>query len=141
MSILATGLNGSAAESCFQDLTEEALKGEKGFKLGDVDIGELRFTPPNVDEAKAWQIVVPVEITSGAAKGFSPDVYLDFVVLREGDSVATVTTEDVFSEFDEELRNQLVQRSPTACPSRPNDTGARAWEGGVPPTHARPSSI
>jgi hypothetical protein len=110
MSKLATGFNRIAAEGCFQDLTEEALKDEKGFKLGDVDIGELRFTPPDVDEAKAWQIVVPVEITSGAAKGFSPDVYLDFVVMREGDAVATVTTEDVFSAFDEDLRNQLVQK-------------------------------
>jgi hypothetical protein len=105
----AAGMSGSAAEDCFQDVVEEALKDEKGFKLGEVDVGELSFTPPDVDEAKAWQIVIPVEITSGAAEGLSPDVYIELVALREGDTVASVRTQDVLTEFDSELRNQLVQ--------------------------------
>jgi hypothetical protein len=109
MSEFATGMGGGAAEDCFQDVVEEALRGEEGFKLGEVDVGELSFTPPDVDEAKAWQIVIPVEITSGAGEGFSPDVYIEQVMLREGDTVASVTTQDVLTEFDEELRNQLVQ--------------------------------
>jgi hypothetical protein len=73
------------------------------------DVGELSFSPPDVDEAKAWQIVIPVEITSGVGEGFTPDVYIEQVLLREGDTVARVFTEDVLTEFDEELRNQLVQ--------------------------------
>lgn len=105
----AAAMSGSAAEGCFQDVVEEALKGEKGLKLGEVDVGELSFTPPDVDEAKAWQIAIPVEITSGAAEGLSPDVYIELIALREGDMVASVRTQDVLTEFDPELRNQLVQ--------------------------------
>jgi hypothetical protein len=105
----AAGMSGTAAEGCFQDVVEKAARGEKGFKLGDVDIGELKFTPPDVDEAKAWQIVIPLEVTSGALKGLSPDVYIELTALREGDTVASVFTEDVLSEFDPALRNQLVQ--------------------------------
>ena len=109
MSELAAGMSGSAVEDCFQDLIEEALRGEKGFKLGEVDIGELSLTTPDVEEAKAWQIVIPVEITSGAAEGLSANVYIELVALREGDAAATMTTLDVLTEFDPELRNQLVQ--------------------------------
>ena len=109
MSEFTEGMSGSGAEDCFQDLVEKALKGEKGFKLGEIDVGELSFTPPDVDEAKAWQIVVPVEITSGVGEGLSANAYLERVLLREGDTVASVTTEDVLTEFDPELRNQLVQ--------------------------------
>jgi hypothetical protein len=109
MSEFAEGMSGGAAEDCFQDFAEEALRGEKGFELGEVDVGELSFTPPDVDEAKAWQIVIPVEITSGVGEGFTPDIYIERVLLREGDTVTSVTTQDVLTEFDEELRNQLVQ--------------------------------
>jgi hypothetical protein len=107
------GLGGTAAEDCFQDLVEEAMRKEGGdqgdFKLGEIDIGELSFTPPDVDEAKAWQIVMPVEITSGVGKGFEPNVYLELVVLREADTVAVLTTQDVLTEFDRDLRDKLVQ--------------------------------
>jgi hypothetical protein len=67
------GIGGTAAEDCFQDLVEDAVREEGNdadIKLGEVDIGELSFTPPeNVDEAKAWQVEIPVEITSGVGKG------------------------------------------------------------------------
>jgi hypothetical protein len=55
MSEHSEGLGGTAAEDCFQDLVEEALKGEAGIKLGEIDVGELSFTRPEVDDAKAWQ--------------------------------------------------------------------------------------
>ena len=109
MSELAAGMNGSAAEQCFQDVIEEGFEGEEGFKLGEVDIGELSLTTPDVEETKAWKIVIPVEITSGAAEGLSPNVYIELVALREGDAAATVTTLDALTEFDPELRNELVQ--------------------------------
>ena len=109
MSELAAAMNGSAAEQCFQDLSEEGFKGEESFKVGEVDIGELSLTMPDVEETKAWKIVIPVEVTSGAVEGLSPHVYIEFVALREGDAAATVTTLDVLTEFDPELRNELVQ--------------------------------
>jgi hypothetical protein len=109
MSEHSEGLGGTAAEDCVQDLVEQAVKQEGGFKLGEIDVGELSFTPPGVDEAKAWQIVIPVEITSGVGEGFEPNVYLELVTLREGDTVAVLTTQDVLTEFDRELRGKLVQ--------------------------------
>jgi hypothetical protein len=107
------GMGGSGAEDCFQNLVEEAVK-EGGsetdrFKLGEVDVGELSFTPPDVEEGKAWQVVVPVEITEGAGKGFEPNVYVEAVVLREGDAITFLATEDVLTEFDRELRDELAQ--------------------------------
>jgi hypothetical protein len=112
MSEHAEGMGGTATEDCVQDLVEEALRkgGSTGrFKLGEIDVGELNFTPPTVDEAKAWQIVIPVEITSGVGKGFEPDVYLELVTLRQGDTVAVLSTQDVLTEFDRDLRDKLVQ--------------------------------
>ena len=106
-----SGMTSSGVEDCFQETIEESVSesGESGFKLGEVDVGQLSFTSPaNVDEASAWQLAVPVEITSGAGKGLSPNVYIEFVVLREGDTAAVVQTEDVLTEFDPQLREQLV---------------------------------
>lgn len=109
MAKLTEAMNGSAAEDCFQELIEKAVRGESGFKLGEVDLGQLSFTPPaGVDEAFAWQVKVPVEITSGAVKGMTPDIYTEVVYLRSGDMAATVQTEDVLSAFDPELRADLV---------------------------------
>ena len=42
-------------------------------------------------------------------EGLSATVYLDFIDLREGDLLARVQTSDVLSEFDPELRDQLVE--------------------------------
>jgi hypothetical protein len=107
------GLGGAAAEDCFQDLIEKAVNddggGDNGFKLGEVDLGELSFAPPDVDEAKAWQIVIPVEITSGVGEGFEPNVFVELIVLREGDTVAVLATQEVLAEFDHDLRAELVR--------------------------------
>jgi hypothetical protein len=53
--------------------------------------------------------VIPVEITSGVGEGFEPDVYIEMVTLREGDAVAVLTTQEVLTEFDRDLRDKLVQ--------------------------------
>jgi hypothetical protein len=107
------GLSGTTAEDCFQDLVEEAVQEEgndEDVKLGEVDVGELSFTAPeNVDEAKAWQVEIPVEITSGVGEGFEPSVYIEVVTLREGDTVAFLRTQDVLTEFDRALRDKLAQ--------------------------------
>jgi hypothetical protein len=78
-----------------------------------LDDDEDRSSSPaagrTVDEAKAWQIEMPVEITFGVAEGFEPSVYIELVTLREGDTVAVLTTQDVLTEFDPALRDKLVQ--------------------------------
>jgi hypothetical protein len=103
------GMRSETVEDCVRDLVEQAFRGERSLEVGEIDVGELSFTPPDVDEAEAWQIVIPVEITSGVAEGLSPDVYLEFMTMREGDTVADVRTSDVLTEFDPDLRGKLVQ--------------------------------
>jgi hypothetical protein len=115
MSKYSEGFGGSAAEDCFQDVIERAVRAEgdnegfEGFKLGEVEIGELGFTPPDVDEAQAWQIVIPLESTSGAGEGLEPNFYLELVLLREGDTTARLLTQHVLTEFDRDLRDKLIQ--------------------------------
>jgi hypothetical protein len=115
MSKYSEGFGGSAAADCFQDVIERAVRAEgdnegfEGFKFGEVDIGELSFTPPDVDEAQAWQIVIPLESTSGAGEGLEPNFYLELVLLREGDTTARLLTQDVLTEFDRDLREKLIQ--------------------------------
>jgi hypothetical protein len=115
MSKYSESFGGSAAEDCFQDVIERAVSAEgdnegfEGFKLGEVDIGEFSLTPPDVDEAQAWQIVIPLEATSGVGDGLEPNFYLELVLLREGDTTARLLTQDVLQEFDHELRDKLVR--------------------------------
>ena len=116
MSKYSEGFGGSAAEDCFQDVNERAASAEgdnEGFfevvKFGEVDIGELSFTPPDVDEAQAWQIVIPLESTSGAGEGQKLNFYLDLVLLREGDTTARLLTQEVVTKFDRDLRDKLTQ--------------------------------
>jgi hypothetical protein len=101
------GVTSDKVEACMKNWIQ-ATVGE-GFEIGDVDVGELTFTPPDVDEASAWQVEFPVEVTSGDLEGATATAYLDLVHLREGDALATVTTLDVQSPFDPELRDGLVQ--------------------------------
>ncbi len=109
----SSGMNSTGVEDCLQEFVEQNVEsgsaGGTEFTVGEVDVGQFNVTPPNVDESAAWQVVIPVEITSGVAQGLSPSVYLELVVLRDGDTVASVNTSDVLTEFDAELRDQLVQ--------------------------------
>jgi hypothetical protein len=103
---LSRALSSAATKDCVR----AAIGSTPGFKVGEVDVGELKFTPPtNVDSAKAWEIVVPLEGTSGTANGLSVSVYGDFVYLRKGNVVASVSTGDVFSPLGEVLRAHLVR--------------------------------
>jgi hypothetical protein len=106
----ASGMASAAVEDCVKQLVEEGTQTDQRFEVGEVDVGELSFTAPDVDEAKAWQIVVPVTVASGAAKGVSATAYLEIVELREGDMVAQVETSDVLTPFDPALRQQLVDK-------------------------------
>jgi hypothetical protein len=105
------GMSSSEVEDCFQEAVQDSFEEDRqsGIELGDVEVGQLSFTPPaNVDEASAWQIVVPVEITSGAGEGLTPNAYIEFFVLRQGDTAGVVQTADVLTEFDPALRDQLL---------------------------------
>ena len=101
-------MSGTEIEDCVQDLIEENVEADRSVDVGEVDVGQLNVTPPDVEEAGAWQIVIPVEITSGVGEGLTPSVYLEFVALREGDEVAILETSDVLTEFDSDLRDSLV---------------------------------
>jgi hypothetical protein len=99
-------LGGPGTKDCLRD----AIGDTPGAKVGDIDVGELKATPPaNVDEGQAWEIVVPVELTSGATKGLSASVYIDVVFTRKDNIVGTVSTVDVLSPLDETLRAHLVR--------------------------------
>ena len=55
------------------------------FDVADVDAGELSFTPPDVEEARAWQIAIRVEgAAGGESEGASATAYIDLIFLREG---------------------------------------------------------
>jgi hypothetical protein len=101
------GMTSDEVEGCMKEWIQ-ATVGE-GFEVGDVDVGELTLTAPDVDEASAWQVEFPIEVTSGELEGATATAYLDLVHLLEGDARATVTTLDVQSPFDPELRDDLVQ--------------------------------
>jgi hypothetical protein len=106
MEKLKTGIGGPRTKDCLRD----AIGDTPGAKVGEIEVGELKATPPtNVDEGQAWEIVVPVELTSGATKGLSASVYIDVVFLRKDNIVGTVSTVDVLSPLDETLRAHLVR--------------------------------
>ena len=115
----------ATVEDCFRDLVEQAIKDQGqtdvGLEIGDVDLGELSFTaPPGIEEAKAWQIEVPFEITSGEFKGASQSLFLELVVLRQGDARAVVKTQDEDSPFDTGLRDELVRAVASRMQVSPN---------------------
>jgi hypothetical protein len=103
---VAEALAGPAARDCFR----KEIGSTPGYKVGEIDVGELKYpSPPNVDDARAWEVVIPTEVTSGPEKGFSLPGYVDTVVLRKGNIVAHVDTSGVLSPLDEALRAHLVR--------------------------------
>jgi hypothetical protein len=102
----ATSLNSPKVKDCITKLIPKS----SDYKLGEVDVGELRIaTPSNVEKAKGWQIVLPLEVTSGAGKGISATAYIDIVALLKNDAVTSIQTVDVLTPFDSMLRDQLVK--------------------------------
>ena len=77
------------------------------FDFGELEMGPLSFTPPaGVDEARAWQIAIPIEGVSGT--GLAVTLYADMVALREGDAIVLVQAFDLSRPFDPELRDQFL---------------------------------
>jgi hypothetical protein len=104
---LAAGFESEEADAC---MTEFFLPSDDDFEFGEIEIGPLSLTPPaGVDESRAWQAVIPIEGASGTeSEGVSVPVYLDIVALHEGDTIVLVTSIDLVTPFDPELRDQLI---------------------------------
>ena len=101
------GMAGSKIKDCFKRLLEKSVPSD--YRVGEIDVGELSFTSPGgLDDAKAWQIVVPFEPISSAA-GSKSSGYIDLAYLRKGGAIAQVNTSDEVTAFDSELRNHLVR--------------------------------
>jgi hypothetical protein len=81
----------------------------KDFKLGKVEVSKLRVKPRGVDEARAWQIVIPIRVLAGAQQGDLESAYIDLVYLREADVLARMKTFHPLFAFDSELRTKLLQ--------------------------------
>jgi hypothetical protein len=96
------------ASACMNDYLGNL--GDAEVEFTGAELGELSFTPPSgVDDASAWQVAVTVTGKPGTqAAGASVDAYIDFIQLREGERTAEVTTLDILSPFDPELRDDLV---------------------------------
>jgi hypothetical protein len=93
-------------EDCISDLVKSAIAAadsQEDYEIGEIDVGELSFTPPDTEEERAWQIAIPVQ-----TQGVSAAIYLELAVLREGDAVALVRTEDASDPFDPALRDDLL---------------------------------
>lgn len=105
----AEGLDGEEADTCMTDFFQAGFE-DPDVEITGAEVGELSFTPPpGVDDAKAWQVTVTIEGKAGGqAEGVSVTGYFDLVQLRSGENTAEVTTGDLSTPFDPELRDELV---------------------------------
>jgi hypothetical protein len=103
-----------SAKDCFRDLVQKALneadtRVETKSKVLKVDVVELSVAPPpDITETSAWRIATVIH-DSGELGEITTTDYMDFVTLRQGDSLATVRTDDVSSPVDSELLDALAK--------------------------------
>jgi hypothetical protein len=104
----AGALDGEEADACMTNWLGKFE--DEDVEITRAEVGELSFTPPpGVDDATAWQVDVTIEGKAGSqAEGLSVSAYVDIVQLRNGDATAEVTTSDIATPFDPELRDELV---------------------------------
>ena len=104
----AHALDGEEADTCMTDLLGEFE--DENVEITGAEVGELSFTPPpGVDDAEAWQVTVTIEgKPGGQAERVSVTAYFDLVQLRSGEETAEVTTGDILTPFDPELRDDLI---------------------------------
>ena len=107
LAVRAGGLEGDKADICIPELLGEP---PADTEITGAEVGELSFTPPSgVDDAAAWQFAITIQGEGGSQdEGLSVTVYADQVVLRNGNTIASVTTTDIATPFDPELRDELV---------------------------------
>jgi hypothetical protein len=104
----AEGLAGEEVAACVIELLGDP-PGED-LEVTEAQVGELSFAaPPGVDDAMAWQLEIRIQGKAGSeAEGVSVNAYSDIVLLRHGDATVQVTTTDLPTPFDPELRDELV---------------------------------
>ena len=108
LDVLEEDLRSDDFDSCVRDQIGENAE-QEGLEIGEIQVGELRIDPPDVEDVRAWQIAIPVNGTPGSENaGLSVTAYVDFVMLREEEAVAMVYTGDVFTAFDPTLRGDLL---------------------------------
>jgi hypothetical protein len=61
-----------------------------------------------VEETRAWQVVVTFTVKAGDGE-ISPSAYIDLTALRQGEAISELSTSDVLTPFDSDLRNQLLE--------------------------------
>jgi hypothetical protein len=98
-------LEGSVQSERFRDCLNDSLRKDArlGVTFGDVRVGQASF-PALGDRSSAWEIVVPFE-----TQGISESAYIDAVFIRRGTALGIVFFSDVFSPFDEQMREHLVR--------------------------------
>jgi hypothetical protein len=96
------------ADRCLAELIGDPE--DEDLEFGELELGAVSFRPPEgVDDAGAWQLVLPVRGVSGTeSEGVSAAAYVDIVTLRVGDTVAELQAGDVLSPFDPVLFDELV---------------------------------
>jgi hypothetical protein len=109
------GVSRAASNRCFHQAIGKrqilpGIPSADPHELGAADVRDLHLRRvPAVEEVRAWEVVIPVRVTSGPTKGVSASVYFDAVLLRNGNRLAYVQTSDVASPADSGLRDQLVR--------------------------------
>jgi hypothetical protein len=106
----AAVMSGPKVRDCVTKLFQGLFQGSADYRVGEVEVAELRITAPeNVEKAMGWQFAVLLVVTSGASKGSPVIAYIDLVTLLNNDALALVSTLDSPTPFDPMLRDQLVK--------------------------------
>ena len=123
----AASLESDEADACMSEYIGNPELEDVTF--GEIEVSPLSFTPPSdVDDARAWQVVIPIEVTSDESEDVTVTAYLDVVALREGDTIATVQTFDLLTPLDQQLRDDLV----AAVAGRMTTSSGSQAQGGMP---------
>jgi hypothetical protein len=88
-------------QRCLDKYVRENTPGDISF--GEIQIGQVSF-PRLGERSSAWEIVIPVQ-----SQGINATAYVDAVYIREGRSFSVLEFSDVFSPFDESMREELAR--------------------------------
>jgi hypothetical protein len=104
----AAAFDSNMADRCLTELIGDPE--DEDLEFGELEVSAVSSrAPEGVDDAGAWQLVLPVQGVSGTeSEGVSANAYVDVVTLRVGDTVAELQAGDVLSPFDPLLFDELV---------------------------------
>lgn len=86
---------------CFSDYMQSQSTSD--VKITRTSFGRLRF-PQIGDESAAYQIAIGLE-----SQGLTPTAYVDLVFVRQTRALALLGFVDVFSPFDEQMKEELAR--------------------------------